>query len=68
MQALAEEFGDSYNFIYVDCDKCEEIQDVFEVTTMPTFLIFKGMGAPLGKYEGAKVDKIREFIVNNKDA
>ena len=68
MAALATEFDADYTFIYVDCDLCEEIQDIFEVATMPTFLIFKGMGAPVGRYEGAKVDKIREFIVNNKEA
>ena len=68
MAGLATEFEANYAFIYVDCDKCEEMQEMFEVTTMPTFLIFKGAGAPTGRYEGAKVDKIREFIENNKDA
>ena len=65
MEAFAEEFGASYNFVYVDCDKCEEIQDVFQVATMPTFLVFRGMGAPLGRFEGVKLDKIREFLVNS---
>ena len=68
MAALAEEFAANYTFVYVDCDKCEEMQDMFEVTTMPTFLVFKGAGAPSARYEGAKVDKIREFIEANKDA
>ena len=68
MAELATEFDANYTFVYVDMDKCEEMQEVFEVTTMPTFLIFKGMGAPTGRYEGVKVDKIREFLENNKDA
>ena len=67
MAQLAEDFDGQYVFIYADVDKMEEVQDAFEVTTMPTFLIFKGPGAPLAKYEGAKPDKIREFVENNKD-
>ena len=67
MDAISTEFGENYNFIYVDVDKMEELQEVFEVTTMPTMLIFKGPGPPLGKWEGAKMDGIRNFIVENKD-
>ena len=67
MAALAEEFDAKYKFVYVDCDLCEEIQETFEVTSMPTFLVFKGMGAPLARYEGALVPKIREFIEANQD-
>ena len=35
---------------------------------MPTFLIFKGPGMPVARYEGGQADKIREFAENNKDA
>ena len=66
MAAMAEEFDADYKFIYVDCDLCEDIQETFEVTSMPTFLIFKGMGAPVGRYEGALPAKIREFMENSK--
>ena len=68
MAKLADDYAANYDYIYVDVDKCEGIQDAFEVTTMPTFLIFKEAGAPIGKYEGGKVDKIREFAENNKAA
>ena len=67
MAALAEEFDANFKFVYVDCDLCEEIQETFEVTSMPTFLIFKGMGAPKARYEGALIPKIREFIEANKE-
>ena len=63
---LSTDYENDYVFIYADVDKMEEVQEAFEVTTMPTFLIFKGPGAPLGKWEGAKVDKIREFAENHK--
>ena len=68
MAAMAEEFDASYVFCYIDVDKCPEIQEPFEIASMPTFLIFKGQGAPLARYEGGKADKIREFIEQNKDA
>ena len=68
MAALAEEFSANYTFVYVDCDKCKEVQEMFEVTTMPTFFVFTGAGAQTARYEGAKVEKIREFIMANKDA
>ena len=67
MATLAEEMADSYVFVYVDCDKIEDMQEAFEISTMPTMLIFKGMGAPLGKWEGGKMDAIRNFANENKD-
>ena len=67
LNAFAEEFDANYVFVYADVDKMEQVQEAFEVTTMPTFLIFKGPGAPIGKWEGGKVDKIREFLETNKD-
>ena len=67
MVVLAEDYDATYAFIYVDVDKCEGIQEAFEVVSMPTFLIFKEAGAPLDKYGGASVDKIREFAENNKN-
>ena len=66
LAALATEFDANYVFVYCDVDKMEEIQEVFEVTSMPTFLIFKGPGAPLGKQEGSDVAKIRAFIEQHK--
>ena len=64
---LSNDFNNEYVFIYADVDKLEQIQDSFEISSMPTFLIFKGPGAPIGRYEGGKVDKIREFAEQNKD-
>ena len=68
MTALAEEFDSSYVFVYADVDKLEEVQDIFEIASMPTFLIFKGPGAPTGRYSGGQFANIREFAETNKDA
>ena len=67
MATLAEDMAENYIFIYIDCDKCEQMQELFQIATMPTFLIFKGAGMPAARYEGALPDKIREFAVNSKD-
>uniref|UniRef100_A0A7S3HY81 Thioredoxin domain-containing protein n=2 Tax=Choreotrichia TaxID=141411 RepID=A0A7S3HY81_9SPIT len=67
MATLAEDLAETYVFVYADVEKMEEVADTFECSTMPTFLIFKGPGAPIGRYEGGKADKIREFAVENKD-
>ncbi len=67
MEALSVEMADTYVFIYADCDKIDDLQEAFEVSTMPTMLIFKGPGAPIGKWEGAKMDAIRNFANENKD-
>ena len=63
---MAEDFDANYVFIYCDVDKMEEIQEVFEVTSMPTFMVFKGAGAPLAKKEGSDVAKIRAFLEEHK--
>ena len=67
MAALAEEFDSSYVFVYCDVDKLEEIQELFEIASMPTFLIFKGPGVPT-RYAGGQFAKIREFVETNKDS
>ena len=66
MAALAEEMAAKYDFVYVDVDKCESIQEVFEVTSMPTFLVFEGMGAPKARYAGARMENIRSFATENQ--
>ena len=40
MAAMAEEFDSKYVFIYADVDKIPQMQDAFEVASMPTFLVF----------------------------
>ena len=67
MATLTAELDASYAFIYVDVDKCPEVQEAFEVCSMPTFLIFKGPGAPIGKYEGGRFENIKAFAEENKD-
>lgn len=68
MEQLSTDLADSYVFVYIDCDKCEQMQELFQIATMPTFLIFKGPGMPSARYEGALPDKIREFANEHKDA
>ena len=66
MAQIAEEFDEKYVFVYVDCDKCEQVQDMFQVATMPTFLIFNGPGAPVDRMEGVLLNKIREMLEQNQ--
>ena len=68
MDQFAETYAENYIFVYIDCDKCEQMQDLFQIATMPTFLVFKGPGAPAARYEGALPNKIEEFIIEHKDA
>ena len=62
LDKLSVEFEGKINFVYVDCDELEDLQEVFGVTNMPTFLVFQGPGAPIDKVEGAKVENIRGLI------
>ena len=67
MAQLSEELKDSYVFIYVDTDKCEEIQELYEVTSMPTFIILTGPGPAKARYEGGQFPSIKAFAEDNKD-
>ena len=48
-------------FIYVDVEALPEVQELYEVVNLPTFIVIVNCETKGSAY-GTKVDKIREFI------
>jgi thioredoxin 1 len=41
LDKLAEEFGDRMGFVYVDVEALSEVQELYEVANLPTFIVLK---------------------------
>ena len=49
------------NFICVDVDQASDISSEYNVSSLPTFLFFKG-GAKIGQIVGADMSKVEDMI------
>ena len=64
LEEFSAQFADKMVFVYVDCEVLAGIEDVFEVTSMPTFKIFRGRDV-VDTAVGTKIENIKEFIEKN---
>ena len=62
--ALAEEFADSALFVKVDVDRLGELAAQLGVTSMPTFLFFRG-GEVIDTMRGADEAGLRALVVEH---
>ena len=64
LKGFADKYADKMDMHYVDCEQedLEELQEMYEVSAMPSFTMLDGPGPAKAKYEGQIVAKIEEFI------
>ena len=62
--AMAEEMKDKCVFAKVDVDAAAEIAEEYEISAMPTFLLFAN-GGKVDSMTGASEAKLRELITKN---
>ncbi|HRG48944.1 MAG TPA: thioredoxin domain-containing protein [Leptospiraceae bacterium] len=66
-EALAKEFKDEVKFVKVNTEDCPEIAEEYEISGLPTFMIFKD-GEYVEEFEGDELPKksdLREMIARN---
>ena len=66
LKGFADKYADKMVMHYVDCEAedMEELQEMYEISSMPSFTMLDGPGAAKAKYEGQIPAKIEEFIVS----
>lgn len=66
-EALAKEFKDEVKFVKVNTEDCPDIAEEYEISGLPTFMIFKD-GEYVEEFEGDELPKksdLREMIARN---
>lgn len=62
---LATELMDTTNFIKVDSEALQFVEDEFDVSSLPTFQVFKGGAKPEASFTGSATAKVIDFIKAN---
>ncbi|VDN98535.1 unnamed protein product [Rodentolepis nana] len=65
LEALAKE-KTSVVFVKVDVDEMEDLAQKHEVSAMPTLIVFK-RGAPVGRFIGADIEKVKAAIAEHSE-
>lgn len=62
-EELSKKLND-WTFIKVDIDEGDELAEYFQITSLPTFYLFKNK-TPIDIIQGADLDKLTSSLTNN---
>lgn len=65
-EQLSKEYQEHYIFAHFDLDESPDISDVFQIHSMPTFIILKDSQV-LDKVSGAKKDALKNILESHKN-
>lgn len=54
-------------FLKIDVDECEDLAEVYEISSMPTFIFIKNK-KKVDSFSGANADKLKEIVEKLKNA
>jgi thioredoxin 1 len=65
-EQLSKEYQEHYVFAHFDVDESPDISDVFQIHSMPTFIILKDSQV-IEKLTGAKKDALKNILETHKN-
>ena len=61
LNELSQRYSNKILMLKVDVDKCEELSEMYNIQSMPTFVFIKH-GIMIDSFSGANADKLESYI------